>query len=64
MLRGVLAVTLSPTMFMRVVEALLIESRVFSFEKPQGESIYTLTVYGGLFNSTAYGFQIIECPSC
>ena len=39
-------------------------SRVFSFEKPQGESIYTLTVYGGLFNSTAYGFQIIECPSC
>ena len=39
-------------------------SRVFSFEKPQGESIYTLTVYGGLFNSTAYGFKIIECPSC
>jgi hypothetical protein len=40
-------------------------ARVFSFDKPEGESVYTLTVYGGLFdNFTAYGFKIIECPSC
>jgi len=42
------------------------QRRVFSFVKPQGESVYNLTVYGGTWGTygTGYGITLLECPSC
>ena len=42
------------------------QSRVFSFVKPQGESVYNLTIYGATWGGSPTEFRVtlLDCPSC